>query len=86
MAALVLHWFTSVLLIAVTLMLKLVTAYVFLVSLYSYVNCAVVGFLVSGDLIYLRLDSYFRGERGRNWLKLADFTPSLLRRYGRFKH
>jgi amino acid transporter len=77
MAALALHWFTSVLLIAVTSMLKPVTAYAFLVSLYSYVNCAVVGFLVSGGLIYLKLDSYFRGERGRNWANLADFVPWL---------
>ncbi|KAF2417528.1 hypothetical protein EJ08DRAFT_80031 [Tothia fuscella] len=77
MAALALHWVSSVVLIAVTSMLKPATAYSFLISLYSYVNCMVVGCLVSGGLLYLKLDSYFRAEKGRNWAKKVDFKPWL---------
>jgi amino acid transporter len=75
MAALALHWFTSVLLVLVTAPLKPVTAYSFLTSLYSYVNLNVVGFLVSGGLVYLKLDSFFRGEHGRNWANKASYIP-----------
>lgn len=74
MAALTLHWFTSVLLIAVTSMLKPDTAYSFLISLYGYVNIAVIGFLVSGGLLYLKLDSYI-AKNGRNWDKKVNYKP-----------
>ncbi|KAH0556312.1 hypothetical protein GP486_005760 [Trichoglossum hirsutum] len=77
MAALTLHWFTSVLLIAVTSMLRPTTAYSFLISLYSYVNVSVIGFLVAGGLLYLKLDSYLRGCMGRNWVNKVSFKPWL---------
>jgi hypothetical protein len=57
-AALSLHWFTSILLILATSMLKPDKAYSALVSLYSYVNVGVIGCLVSGGLLYLKIDSY----------------------------
>ena len=56
-AALTLHYFTSLVLIAVTLMLKPDTAHYFLVSLYIYVIISIVGFLVSGGLLYLKIGS-----------------------------
>ncbi|KAK2758650.1 hypothetical protein FQN54_003340 [Arachnomyces sp. PD_36] len=74
MGALILHWFTSVLLIAVTSMLKPDTAYAFLVSLYGYVNVAVIGFLVSGGLLYLKLDSLLPKSR-RNWAEKVQYKP-----------
>ncbi|KFY67516.1 hypothetical protein V496_01536 [Pseudogymnoascus sp. VKM F-4515 (FW-2607)] len=74
-AALALHWITSIILILVTSMLKPAVAYSFLVSLFSYVDVAVVGFLVSGGLLYLKIDSWIRGDRGRNWAGKVKFTP-----------
>jgi amino acid transporter len=76
-AALMLHWFSSILLVAVTSMLSPVTAYSFLASLYSYVNCILIGALVSGGLLYLKLDSWFRGKKGRDWAHKVNYTPWL---------
>jgi amino acid transporter len=76
-AALMLHWFSSILLIAFTSMLSPVTAYSFLTSLYSYVNCILIGALVSGGLLYLKLDSWYRGERGRDWAHKVNYRPRM---------
>lgn len=61
MAALLLHWFASVFLVAVTAMLPPTKAFSILVSLYIYVIRLLVGFFVSGGLLLLRFD------RSRNW-------------------
>lgn len=77
MAALALHWFSSIFMILVTAMLKPSTAYSFLVALYSYVNVAVIGLLTGGGLLYLKIDSWTRGEQGRNWYSKTQWTPWL---------
>jgi amino acid transporter len=77
MAAFALHWFSSIFLIVVTSMLQPATAYSFLVTLYSYVNVAVVGSLIGGGLLYLKIDSKLRKEGGRNWYSKAQWTPYL---------
>lgn len=69
MAALGLHWLSSVFLIAVTSMLDPTTSYSVLVSLYSYVVNVLNGFIVSGGLLYLKLD------RSRSWSSEASFKP-----------
>jgi hypothetical protein len=53
MAALLLHWAMSLLLIGITAFLTATTAYFVLIFLYSYVLVALVGFCVSAGLIYL---------------------------------
>ena len=67
MAALALHWVTSIILVLVTIPLKPSTQYSFLTALYSYVNLNVVGMLVSGGLLYLKIESFFKGDKGRDW-------------------
>lgn len=75
MAAFALHWMSSVLLIIVTMGLETpTTQYNFLAEIYSYVLIGILGFFVSGGLLYLKLDSYFRRERGRNWSQRARRT------------
>jgi amino acid transporter len=77
MAALALHWFSSIFLILITAMLQPATAYSFLVTLYSYVNVAVLGSLTGGGLLYLKIDSWLRKEGGRNWYSKVQWTPFL---------
>jgi hypothetical protein len=67
MAALALHWVTSVVLVLVTIHMKPSEQYSILTGLYSYVNLNVVGLLVSGGLIYLKIDSFLKGDKGRDW-------------------
>jgi len=69
MAALGLHWLSSVLLIAFTSMLDPTTSYSVLVSLYSYVVIVLNGFVVSGGLIYLHVN------KSRSWSSQASFKP-----------
>jgi hypothetical protein len=68
-AALGLHWVSSILLIAVTSFLKPATAYNVLTSLYSYVIIVLIGFLVSGGLLLLHLSPK------RDWSHKANFRP-----------
>lgn len=78
MAALGLHWISSVVLVLVTVPLAPATQYSFLTSLYSYVNLTIVGFLVSTGLLYLKLDSFFRGgTKGRKWNSKVQYLPWL---------
>jgi amino acid transporter len=77
MAALALHWFFSIFLILITAMLQPATAYSFLVTLYSYVNVAVLGSLTGGGLLYLKMDSWRHKEHGRNWYNKVQWTPFL---------
>ncbi|PGH14655.1 hypothetical protein AJ80_05836 [Polytolypa hystricis UAMH7299] len=77
MAALGLHWFTSIFLVAVTSMLRPAVAYSLLVYLFSYVNVGVWGLLTAGGLLYLHLDSYIRGPKGRNWANKVVWLPFL---------
>ncbi|OCK89960.1 amino acid transporter [Cenococcum geophilum 1.58] len=72
-AALGLHLFTSVFLVAITSMLNSGTAYSFLVSLYSYVIIVLLGFLVSGGLLYIKFD------KRREWKTISEgnFHPWL---------
>lgn len=67
--ALGLHWFSSIFLIAITSFLKPKTAYNVLTSLYSYVIIVLVGFLVSGGLLFLHLSPR------RDWSNKANFRP-----------
>lgn len=71
-AALGLHWFTSILLVLVTIPLKPATQYSLLTLLYSYVYHNVIGVLVSGGLLWLKLDSIFRPKTGRQWSTKAS--------------
>ncbi|KAG9233201.1 amino acid permease-domain-containing protein [Amylocarpus encephaloides] len=66
MAALGLHWFTSILLIAVTSMMNTTTTYSALVNLYSYSIIILNGFLCSGGLLLLKL------MPSRNWATEAN--------------
>jgi amino acid transporter len=66
MAALGLHWFTSVFLIAITSMMDTGTAYSALVGLYSYTIIILMGFFCSGGLLYLKLIP------SRNWKEDAN--------------
>ena len=74
MAAFGLHWFSSIFLILVTLGLSPETQYTFLSAIYGYFLVGMLGFLVSGTLLYLKLDSFFRGEHGSNWTVKAGST------------
>ena len=69
MAALGLHWVSSIFLVAVTSMLEPATSYSVLVSLYSYVIVVLNGFIVSGGLLYLKFD------KSRAWSSYASFKP-----------
>ncbi|KAK4208073.1 amino acid/polyamine transporter I [Rhypophila decipiens] len=69
MGALLLHLGTSVLLIAVTAMLKPSIAYSVLVTLYSYVIIVLNGFFTSAGLLYLKLN-----KQGRDWSN-PNFNP-----------
>jgi amino acid transporter len=75
MAALALHWFSSLCIIAVTSGMSPSAQYSFLISLYSYTIVAVLGVLSAGGLVYLKLDSYFRGEAGRRWHEKSAWPP-----------
>jgi hypothetical protein len=66
-AALTLHWFSSILLVAVTSFLKPRIAYSVLVSLYAYVIIILVGFFVSGGLLFLHLNPR------SDWANKANF-------------
>jgi hypothetical protein len=68
-AALALHWFSSIVLIAVTSFLKSRIAYSVLISLYAYVIITLVGFFVSGGLLFLYLNP------GSDWANKANFRP-----------
>ena len=74
MAAFGLHCLSAVFLILVTIGLKPETQFNVLSSIYSYVLVNILGVFVSGGLLYLKLDSYFRGENGRNWTAKASST------------
>jgi amino acid transporter len=74
-AAILFHWMTLVLLIAMTSMLPPVTAFSFLTSLYAYANAIIMGTLISGCLLYLKIDSLLRGTSGRNWKEYANYVP-----------
>lgn len=58
MTALALHWLSSIFMILVTAMLKPSTQYSFLITLYSYVNVAVMGLWIGSGLLYLKIDSF----------------------------
>jgi amino acid transporter len=73
--ALLLHWVTSLLLIAATAKLKPATSYSFLTSLYAFINCLVVGVMVGGGLLYLKIDSLIPGRKGRNWANIRSYSP-----------
>ena len=69
MAALGLHWATSVVLVGVTAMLPPSTSYTVLVELYSYVVRILVPLVVSAGLLYLKF------RRSMNWSAQANFRP-----------
>ncbi|KAL8691465.1 MAG: hypothetical protein Q9218_003309 [Villophora microphyllina] len=70
-AALFLHWIFSMVMIAATSSTTPGTAYTVLVSLYSYTVVTLIGFFVSGGLLYLR---FFSSER-RDWVSKSGFKP-----------
>ncbi|KAK4187641.1 high-affinity methionine permease [Podospora australis] len=67
MAALGLHWITSIILVLATMGLKPAVAYSFLVSLYSYSIVIMIGFFTSAGLLYLKF------RKGRKWQ--PNFRP-----------
>ena len=72
MAALCLHWASSVLLVAVTSKLDVDTQYTLLVSLYSYTIEVLFSFFVALGLLYLKCCNMFP-RLGRRWV--AEFHP-----------
>ncbi|KAL9592481.1 MAG: hypothetical protein Q9179_006677 [Wetmoreana sp. 5 TL-2023] len=70
-AALFLHWIFTMVMIAATAPTKPDIAYTVLVSLYSYTVVMLLGFFVSGGLLYLRLFSRNR----REWMEQSGFKP-----------
>ncbi|KAF1998203.1 amino acid transporter, partial [Amniculicola lignicola CBS 123094] len=75
MAALALHWVSSVFLIAVTAKLKPGDAYNFLVSLYAYVIMAVMGFFTSLGLVYAK---YIRKDFVTQYSPLGGATAPII--------
>ena len=71
MGALFLHWFFSVLLIAVTAKLKPVEQYQLLIRIYTYAMVVLLGAVVSGSLIL----AYCR--KSLDWKNRASFRPWL---------
>lgn len=61
-AALVLHWFSSIFLIAVTAGLEPETSYTVLISLYAYVINGMMGFIAAGGLLWLKYFHEFMGK------------------------
>ncbi|KAI4196732.1 MAG: hypothetical protein LQ350_006378 [Teloschistes chrysophthalmus] len=70
-AALFLHWIFSMVMIGATSPTAPATAYTILISLYSYSVVTLLGFFVSGGLLYLRLFSRERHE----WKSKSGFKP-----------
>ncbi|KAK5651815.1 hypothetical protein OQA88_11683 [Cercophora sp. LCS_1] len=82
MAALGLHWFTSVFLVCVTAGLKPAVAYSVLISLYSYTIIILIGFFTSAGLVYLHARTSLRWQPsfsppGR-WLYAAIYATVCL--------
>jgi len=69
-AALLLHWIFSAILVGATSGLSPDIAYKVLISLYSYVLVVLVGFLVSGGLLYLKWSN-----KGSKWTNQVSFRP-----------
>jgi hypothetical protein len=76
-AALALHWFFSVLLIAATAALQPEKAFVVLASIYSYTMIVLVGFFVAGGLLYLH------SSQDRRWHEKIRFGRVKFLRFGR---
>jgi amino acid transporter len=74
-SAIWLHWTTAVILVAVTAILPPNQQYMFLVYLYVYINQVIIGTLVAGGLLYLKLDSFFNGKKGRAWAHKVAWKP-----------
>jgi len=74
-SAIWLHWITTVILVAATAILPPSQQYMFLVYLYVYINQAIIGALVAGGLLYLKLDSFFNGKNGRDWAHKVAWKP-----------
>jgi hypothetical protein len=68
-AALLLHWIFSAILVGATSGLSPYIAYQVLIQLYSYVLVILVGFVVSGGLLYLKW------SKGSKWTNQASFRP-----------
>ena len=75
MAALLLHWFSSLFLIAVTAKLEPVDSYNFLVSLYAYVIIGVLGFFTAFGLLYSK---YVRRDFVSQYKVLGGPTAAVL--------
>ena len=74
MAGLLLHWFSSIVLIAVTSMLSSRIAYNVLVQLYSYVIVVLVGFFTAIALLYVKLRP--SGDPKERWSEIVNFRLS----------
>lgn len=76
--ALILHWFSSVVLVAVFAWPdKPSTAYTILISLYSYTNVCVIGLFVSFGLLYLKVTSLFIKDEDKKWSSKTQWMPYL---------
>jgi amino acid transporter len=77
-AALGLHWTSSIFLVAVTAGMHPNEAYSFLISLYSFVFVALIGFFVSGGLLYLKVEPLIWRNVEHNWSdRPGGFKPWL---------
>jgi amino acid transporter len=78
-SALLLHYITSLLPLAIVSWLKKPSQmYELLVLLHSYTNVAIIGLLVSSGLIYLKIDAWFNtGRSSRHWNEKVAWKPYL---------
>ncbi len=77
-AALGLHWSTSILLVLVSLAWKKpALEYSFLVFLYSYFNFCVIGLLTSSTLFYLKIDGWILHNK-HDWAGKVNWKPRFL--------
>ena len=77
-AALGLHWFTSILVVLVALAWKKpALEFSFLSYLYSYVSIGVIGLLTSSTLLYLKIDGWFLRNK-HDWESKVNWKPGYL--------
>lgn len=78
--ALLLHWASSVVLIAATGWMLPLTSYSFLTQLHSYVTWVLYGALIGGGMFYLKaqaLIARIRRKADRGWSDIVDYLPWL---------
>lgn len=69
--------FEVFLILAAGLALDPPDAYQLLTSLKVFTVVGILGTLTAGGLLYLKIDSWARGSRGRGWYGIVKFLPWL---------